>query len=179
MTEQPDNKPGLLQMANNTFRAGENPVHFFAGAAGFVIATGVALISGVPVAWATPMYFTFGWPLMCVVIYLLARAYPVRAWRWTLSMMLGQVFSSIFFGGGALLPVAMVYVTLLSVPQFYVGSLGSRAGMRRLASTQPAEAPADGHNARESSAGGDGYAGAAAPDLHKTHSENTDSQDRI
>jgi hypothetical protein len=49
-----------------------------------------------------------------------------------LSMMLGQVFSSIFFGAGAMLPVAMIYVTLLSVPQFYVGSLGSRAGLKRI-----------------------------------------------
>ena len=73
---------------------------------------------------------------MCAVIYLLARAYPVRAWRWTLSMMLGQVFSSIFFGGGAMLPVAMVYVTLLSLPQFYAGTLGSRAGFKRMSADQ-------------------------------------------
>lgn len=132
-------KPGFLTLARDTFKSGENPVHFAAGAAGFVIATAVALMSGIPVAWATPLYFIAGWPLMCLVIYFMARAYPVRAWRWTLSMMLGQVFSSIFFGGGALLPVAMVYVTLLSVPQFYVGSLGSKAGLRRRALTEPAD----------------------------------------
>jgi hypothetical protein len=128
---------GFIQIAADILRSGDNAVHFGAGAAGFIIATGVALASGVPAAWATPTYFIFGWPLMCLVIYLLARTYPVRAWRWTLSMMLGQVFSSIFFGGGALLPVAMVYVTLLSIPQFYVGSLGSKAGLRRLAVAAP------------------------------------------
>ncbi|MDP2128849.1 MAG: hypothetical protein Q8K97_15895 [Pseudohongiella sp.] len=113
-------------------------VHFAAFAAGFIIAAGVAQASGIPVAWATPMYFIVGWPVMCLVIYLMARAYPERAWRWTLSMMLGQVFSSLFFGGGAFLPVAMVYVTLLSVPQFYAGTLGSRAGLRRLPQDQSA-----------------------------------------
>ena len=129
---------GFFRNTLRSLRSGENPVHVVAGAAGFVIATGVALASGqsatseVTVAWASPLYFMFGWPLMCLVIYVMARAYPVRAWRWTLSMMLGQVFSSIFFGAGAMLPVAIVYVTLLSVPQFYVGSLGSRAGLKRI-----------------------------------------------
>ena len=54
--------------ARNTMRAlrtGENPVHVAAAAAGFVIATGVALASGqsatsdVTVAWASPLYFVF------------------------------------------------------------------------------------------------------------------------
>jgi len=138
---EPAGKPtdeGFFRNTMRTLRTGENPVHVTAAAAGFVIATGVALASGqsatseVTVAWASPLYFVFGWPSMCLVIYVMARAYPVRAWRWTLSMMLGQVFSSIFFGAGAMLPVAMIYVTLLSVPQFYVGSLGSRAGLKRI-----------------------------------------------
>lgn len=128
----PDSVAKGLRGAVSTLRSGENPVHLTAAAAGFIIATGVALAADIPVAWATPLYFMVGWPLMCVVIYLLARAYPLRAWRWTLSMMLGQVFSSIFFGGGALVPVAIIYVTLLSVPQFYAGSLGSRAGLKRM-----------------------------------------------
>lgn len=111
--------------------SGQNPVHLAAAAAGFIVASGVALVSGVPVAWATPHYFLLGWPLMCLVIYLLARAYPERPWRWTLSMMLGQVFSSIFLGGGAMVPVAMAYVTVLSIPQFFAGSLGAKAGLAR------------------------------------------------
>lgn len=111
-----------------TLLSEQNRVHLAAGAAGFVVASGVALVSGIPVAWATPLYFWLGWPLMCLVIYLLARAYPERPWRWTLSMMLGQVFSSIFFGGGALVPVAMAYVTVLSIPQFFAGAMGAKAG---------------------------------------------------
>lgn len=143
---EPSVKPAVEGFFRNTLRSlrsGENPVHVVAGTAGFIVATGVALASGqslaseVTVAWASPLYFVVGWPLMCLVIYVMARAYPVRAWRWTLSMMLGQVFSSIFFGAGAMLPVAMVYVTLLSVPQFYVGSLGSKAGLKRLEQSNP------------------------------------------
>jgi hypothetical protein len=138
---EPSVKPAVEGFFRNTLRSlrsGENPVHVAAAAAGFVIATGVALASGqsatseVTVAWASPLYFIFAWPLMCLVIYVMARAYPVRAWRWTLSMMLGQVFSSIFFGAGPMMPVAILFVTLLSVPQFYVGSLGSKAGLKRI-----------------------------------------------
>jgi len=134
---------GFFRNTLRSLRSGENPLHVVAGAAGFIVATGVALASGqslaseVTVAWASPLYFVVGWPLMCLVIYVMARAYPVRAWRWTLSMMLGQIFSSIFFGAGAMVPVAMVYVTLLSVPQFYVGSLASRAGLKRLEHINP------------------------------------------
>jgi hypothetical protein len=138
---EPSVKPAVEGFFRNTLRSlrsGENPVHVAAAAAGFVIATGVALASvqsatsEVTVAWASPLYFIFAWPLMCLVIYVMARAYPVRAWRWTLSMMLGQVFSSIFFGAGPMMPVAILFVTLLSVPQFYVGSLGSKAGLKRI-----------------------------------------------
>lgn len=132
-------KKGFLDLAGDTLRSGDNSVHFASAAAGFIVATGVSIASGIPVAWASPIYFFAGWPVMCLVIYLLARTYPVRAWRWTVSMMLGQVFSSIFFGGGPLMPVAMVYVTLLSIPQFYVGTLGSKAGMRRLADAESDE----------------------------------------
>lgn len=64
---------------------------------------------------------------MCAVIYMIARVWPERAWRWTLGMMLGQVFASILYGNGAVAPVAMVYVTLLSAPQFFAGVLGARA----------------------------------------------------
>lgn len=71
---------------------------------------------------------------MCAAIYLIARVCPDRPWRWTLGMMLGQVFASILYGNGAVVPVAMVYVTLLSAPQFFAGVLGARAGSRHMAS---------------------------------------------
>jgi hypothetical protein len=116
-------------IANGTDRV----VHFAAGGAGFIIASGIALASEVPVAWAAPMYFWLGWPAMALVIYLLARLSPERPWRWTLSMMAGQVFSSIFFGNAATVPVALAYVTVLSVPQFIAGGLGAKAAIRKSA----------------------------------------------
>lgn len=109
----------------------DGKVHLTAFVAGFIVATAVAYMSGSPVAWATPLYFVLGWPVMCAMVYWLARRYPGNAWRWTLSMMLGQVFSSIFFGNASFVLQAMLFVTLLSAPQFAAGVLGARAGLAR------------------------------------------------
>ena len=110
-------------------------VHATAAVAGFVVATAVAFIGATPVAWATPVYFVLGWPVMCAMVYWLSRRYPQSSWRWTLSMMLGQVFSSIFFGNASFVLQAMLFVTLLSAPQFVAGALGAKAGLARQAAT--------------------------------------------
>lgn len=106
-------------------------VHITAAAAGFIVATAVAAASGVPVAWATFMYYWLGWPLMCTVIWLIARAYPERPWRWPLSMMVGQVFSSILYGNATFVIQAVVFVTLLSAPQFFAAVHGAKSSRKR------------------------------------------------
>lgn len=109
----------------------DSKVHLTAFVAGFIVATAIAFIGGSPVAWATPAYYVLGWPVMCVMVYWLARKFPHNSWRWTLSMMLGQVFSSIFFGNASFVLQAMLFVTLLSAPQFGAGVLGAKAGLAR------------------------------------------------
>lgn len=109
----------------------DGKVHLSAAVAGFIVASTIALISGNPAAWATPMYFVLGWPVMCATVYWLARAYPQSSWRWTMSMMLGQVFSSILFGNANLIIQAMLFVTVLSAPQFAAGVLGAKAGFSK------------------------------------------------
>lgn len=114
----------------------DGKVHMTAFMAGFIVATAVAYMGGTPVAWATPVYFALGWPVMCAMVYWLARAFPHNSWRWTLSMMLGQVFSSIFFGNASFVLQAMLFVTLLSAPQFAAGVFGARAGLARQRATE-------------------------------------------
>ncbi len=122
-SDQPS-KPPLLR---------DSKVHMTAFAAGFIVASAIAFISGNPVAWASLTYFVLGWPVMCAMVYWLARKFPHNSWRWTMSMMLGQVFSSIFFGNASFVLQAMLFVTLLSAPQFGAGVLGARAGLARRA----------------------------------------------
>lgn len=109
----------------------DGKVHLTAFVAGFIVATAIAYIGGSPVAWATPVYFVLGWPVMCAMVYWLARTFPHNSWRWTLSMMLGQVFSSIFFGNASFVLQAMLFVTLLSAPQFMAGAVGARTAGRK------------------------------------------------
>ena len=105
--------------------------HILAAATGLVVTLTITVTNDVPIAWASTTYFVLGIPVMCMVTYLLSRTYPVRVWRWPLSMMLGQVFSAILYGQGALVPVAMAYVTLLSIPQFLAGMLGARSALKK------------------------------------------------
>ena len=104
----------------------DSAVHALAGLAGALIYILIVTVGGTPVAWSSLAYYWLGWPLMCAVIWLISTRNPVRSWRWPVSMMLGQVFASILYGNGALIPVAVVFVTVLSVPQFAVANYVSR-----------------------------------------------------
>lgn len=114
----------------------ERYAHAFAGVAGALVYILVAQAGGTPVAWSSLVYFWLGWPLMCSAVFLIARRYPQRSWRWPLSMMLGQIFASILYGNGAMIPIAVIYVTVLSLPQFLVADRTSKAVLRHLPSEQ-------------------------------------------
>lgn len=101
-------------------------VHALAGLAGALIYILIVSVGGSPVAWSTTAYYWLGWPLMCVVIWMIANRNPQRSWRWPVSMMLGQVFASILYGNGAMIPIAVIFVTVLSIPQFLVANWVSK-----------------------------------------------------
>ncbi len=111
--------------------AKEHHAHWLAGIAGLLVALTVAGLEGTPAPWSVFSYYWLGWPLMCVLVYLIARVFPRRPWRWTMSMAVGQVFAVILLGNGNLAPVAMIYTVVLSVPQFAAGAAGARASPRK------------------------------------------------
>lgn len=106
-------------------RVNDGMGHWVAGAFGALVYILIASVGQSPVAWSSVSYFILGWPILCVGIWLITRQFPQRSWRWPLSMMLGQVFASILYGNGATIPIAMIYVTVLSLPQFAVAALVS------------------------------------------------------
>ncbi|MGM0631867.1 MAG: hypothetical protein ACQETO_01700 [Pseudomonadota bacterium] len=120
---------------------------WLSGIAGLVIALLVSQMVGEPVPWTAGLYYWLGWPLMCAVVALVTWKYPLRAWRWPMAMVVGQVFAVILGGEGDMAPIALIYATLLSVPQFLVASLLSA---RWLAQQQTA--PRDGDNDPEEDA---------------------------
>lgn len=111
----------------------EHYAHWLAGISGLLVALAVGGIGGTSAPWSVFSYYWLGWPLMCLLVYLIARAFPRRPWRWTMSMAVGQVFAVILLGSGNLAPVAMIYTVVLSVPQFAAGAAGARASPRRAA----------------------------------------------
>jgi len=102
-----------------------------AAAAGFIVCYSITLVSGRREAWDAGEYFVFGIPLMCVVILVLTWKNPRHPWRWTLSMAAGQAAAMALGGGSATLwPLAVVAMTVVSVPQFVTGAVASRMALR-------------------------------------------------
>lgn len=95
--------------------------------AGLAICLFITLASGRKEAWDTPIYFTIGIPLMCAVIFALSYRFPQRAWRWALSMAIGQSVAMVMGGGSASLwPLAILAMTVVSVPQFIAAMIAAR-----------------------------------------------------
>ncbi len=94
--------------------------------AGLAICLSITLASGRKEAWDAPIYFTIGIPLMCAVIFAISYRFPQRAWRWALSMAIGQSVAMVMGGGSASLwPLAIVAMTVVSVPQFIVAMIAA------------------------------------------------------
>ncbi len=107
--------------------------HGFAFMAGLAICLAVTFVSGRKEAWDSPLYFMAGIPAMCVVIFAISYFFPVRAWRWAFSMALGQSVAMVIGGGSASLwPLAIIAMTVVSVPQFVVAMITGRIAQKRL-----------------------------------------------
>lgn len=117
-----------------THGAGDSAGLWLSGVAGLLVALLISALVDRPVPWSAGIYYWLGWPLMCTVVALVTWRYPVRAWRWVMTMAVGQVFAVILSGAGDMAPVALIYAIFLSVPQFVIASLVSA---RRLAQRQP------------------------------------------
>ena len=100
--------------------------------AGLAICLFITETSGRREAWDAPEYFTLGIPAMCLVIFALAYFFPQRAWRWALSMAIGQSVAMVMGGGSASLwPLAIIAMTVVSLPQFIVAMIASGIAKKR------------------------------------------------
>ncbi len=100
--------------------------------AGLAICLFITVISGRREAWDSPLYFMVGVPAMCLVIFVLGYRFPQRAWRWALSMAIGQSVAMVLGGGSASLwPLAIIAMTVVSIPQFVVTMIASGIAKNR------------------------------------------------
>ena len=106
--------------------------------AGLATCLFITVTSGRKEAWDSPEYFTIGIPAMCLVIFALAYFFPQRAWRWALSMAIGQSVAMVLGGGSASLwPLAIIAMTVVSVPQFIVAMVASSIAKKMAPPDEP------------------------------------------
>jgi hypothetical protein len=99
---------------------------------GLVVCLAITIATGRREAWDSGFYFSAGIPIMCALIFGISYIYPRRAWRWTLSMALGQSIALALGGGSlSLWPLAIIAMSVLSVPQFATGLVASKLATRK------------------------------------------------
>ncbi|QPJ63121.1 MAG: hypothetical protein G3M70_15050 [Candidatus Nitronauta litoralis] len=97
------------------------------GLAGFLICYLILIDSGKKEVWDNSIYYPIGIPVMCLLIAGLSYFAPVKAWRWSLAMALGQT-SAMWIAGGSmnLWPISIIMMIVMSLPQFITGFLVSQ-----------------------------------------------------
>lgn len=113
-------------------RAGGWLPYALAAGGGFAVCLAIAQATGRREAWDAGEYFSIGIPLMCVIVFALAWHWPRHAWRWTLAMAAGQA-TALALGGNSLSlwPLAIIAMTVVSLPQFVTGLIAERLSPRR------------------------------------------------
>lgn len=102
-----------------------------AAVTGFIVCMVITLSSGRKEAWDTAIYFAAGIPVMCVVALALGYFFPEGAWRWAISMAIGQSIAIVVGGGSlSLWPLAIVAMTIVSLPQLAVALAASNLATR-------------------------------------------------
>jgi hypothetical protein len=90
----------------------------------------VTLITG-ETAWANMLYYLAAIPLMCALVAGLSYRFPQNPGRWTTFMSLGQCVAAAVVGGGwGIIPLAILFMMVLSLPQFLTAVWASRLAMR-------------------------------------------------
>jgi hypothetical protein len=91
----------------------------------------IVIATGRNEAWDDGSYYLVGIPVMCAVAFFLGRRYPLNAWRWALVMAGGQTVGALLNGSSlSLLPFAIIFMGIISIPQFIAAWLGSRMANR-------------------------------------------------
>jgi len=99
---------------------------------GLLVCLAISMATGRREAWDSGAYFYVGIPVMCAVVFVIGYRFPDRPWRWAMSMAAGQAFALVMAGNSlSLWPLALVAMTVLSVPQFAVGLWASKLAMRK------------------------------------------------
>ena len=100
--------------------------------AGLGVCLAITIVTGRKEAWDSGVYFFVGIPIMCALIFVISYRFPTHAWRWTLSMAVGQSLAIASAAGSLnLWPLSIVAMTVVSIPQFITGFVASLLSTRK------------------------------------------------
>lgn len=109
--------------------AGDNTLlpYIAAAMAGLLTCMAISIATGRREAWDAGTYYSVGIPVMVLLIFAIAWVFPERPWRWTLAMAVGQSLSAFLQGSSLnLFPIAIIFMSIVSIPQFVSGYLAAR-----------------------------------------------------
>jgi len=108
--------------------------HAAAGICGFVVYVAITSATGKNEAWDDGSYYTIGVPVMSIVAFVIGYRFPHKPWRWALSMAGGQVLAALLHGSSLnLLPIAMIFMAVISTPQVLAAFIGSKLSPKKAA----------------------------------------------
>ncbi len=113
-----------------------NDNHLFAGTASFlcglIVYVVIVAATGRNEAWDDGSYYLLGIPFMCLVAFVIGYLFPLEPWRWALWMAGGQAVGALLNGSSlSLLPFAIVFMAIVSTPQFIAARYGSKRAITK------------------------------------------------
>jgi hypothetical protein len=115
-------------------RRGDYAAYAASALGGLVVCLAISAATGRREAWDSSVYFTAGIPVMVVAILVISYLRPRAPWRWALSMAVGQSVALLLGGNSASLwPLAILATSIVSLPQFAAGYVGSWIARKRAA----------------------------------------------
>lgn len=98
---------------------------------GLLVCLAIASLTNRNEAWDADLYYSTGIPVMCLIIFVLSFVFPEKPWRWTIAMAAGQFASALINGSSlSLWPLALIFMTVISIPQFVSGFLAAKLALR-------------------------------------------------
>ena len=83
--------------------------------------------------WDAAIYWTIAYPIAIATLGAMGYAFPIRPWRWALTLFLGQFLAMVIRNGelGSMWPMGMVLMVVLSLPGMLVGKVAARLRNKR------------------------------------------------